>query len=111
MSDSADAAMSSTSGTPQHARARVLGAVSMIVGAFPAVFIAAHALVPMPMPSSFPWLWLGLSLLGVAAAVAALRARPRGRLAAALALTGLVLSLSFPAMVAFVFVRYLNWSS
>ena len=109
MNDSADAAASSASGTPQRARARVLGAVSVIVGAFPAVFIAAHALGPIPMPSSFPWLWLGLSILGVAVAIAALRARPRGRVAASLALAGLVLSLSFPALVIFVFARYLNW--
>lgn len=111
MSDSADAAVEATAAAPPRARAPVLGAISVIVGACPALFIAAHALGPVPLPSSFPWLWLGLSLAGAVIAIGALRARPRGRLAVVLALIGLVLSLAFPALVVLVFVRYFNWSS
>ena len=111
MNESADAAVSSTTGTPQRARARLLGAASMILGALTAIYAGAHALVPIPMPSAFPWPWFLLAVGGGALAIAALRTRPRGALAVALAVAGLVLSLVLPALVGFVFVYYLNWSS
>jgi len=111
MNESADAAVSSTTGTPHHGRARLLGAVSVILGALPAVYAAVHALVPIAMPSAFPWPWFGLAVAAAVVAVAALRARPRGALAAGLAVLGLVLALVLPALIGFVFVHYLNWSS
>jgi hypothetical protein len=85
-------------------RARVLGALSIVLGA------AGFAVVPVPLPSAFPWLTLALSVAGIVAAVQALRARPRGRLAAGLAVAGLLVSLAFPALVVFVFVRYFIWN-
>jgi hypothetical protein len=110
MNESADATVSSTTGTPHHARARLLGAASLILGVFPAIFAGAHALMPIPMPSAFPWPWFLLAVAGAILAIGALRARPRGALAVWLAITGLVLSLVLPALIGFVFVYYFNWS-
>ena len=91
-------------GVPSRLRARVLGILSIVFG------VVAFVAVPAPLPSSFPWLTLGLSFVGMVVAVLALRARPRGRLAVTLALAGLLVSLAFPVLVVFVFVRYFNWS-
>jgi hypothetical protein len=89
---------------PTRRRARMLGVLSIVLGA------AGFAVVPVPLPSAFPWLSLALSAAGIFAAVHALRARPRGRLAVSLAVAGLLVSLAFPALVVFVFVRYFNWN-
>jgi hypothetical protein len=94
----------SPAGVPSRSRARVLGILSIVFG------VVAFVAVPAPLPSSFPWLTLGLSFVGMVVAVLALRARPRGRLAVTLALAGLLVSLAFPVLVVFVFVRYFNWS-
>ncbi|HEY1328876.1 MAG TPA: hypothetical protein VGI14_18195 [Casimicrobiaceae bacterium] len=111
MNESAEVAAESTASAPPRARARVLGAASMIVGAFSAAYAAVHALLPVPMPSTFPWPWFGASLAGTILAIVALRTPQRGRVAAVLAFIGLALSLVLPVLVALVFVYYLNWSS
>jgi hypothetical protein len=106
MNDSADVTVvhgETASASMRHSRA--LAVLSVVLGA------CSVAVLPAPLPSAFPWLTLGLSLAGVVAAVGALRARPRGRIAATLAVLGLVVSLSFPALIVFVFVRYFNWTS
>jgi hypothetical protein len=89
---------------PSAARARALAILSILLGG--AAFVAR----PTPLPSAFPWLTLVLALAALCSAVGALRARPRGRIAVVLALLGLVASLSFPALVVFVFARYFNWN-
>jgi hypothetical protein len=88
---------------PTMRRARALAAASVALGA------ASFLVLPVPLPSAFPWLTLALSLAGVIAAIMSFRARPRGRLAAGLAIGGLLLSLTFPCLIVFVFVHYFNW--
>jgi hypothetical protein len=90
--------------TSSPARARALAILSILLGG--AAFMAR----PTPLPSAFPWLTLILAFAALCSAVGALRARPRGRIAVVLALLGLLASLSFPALVIFVFARYFNWN-
>lgn len=106
MNDTADATgVSATRNRPATRRARVLGLLSLVLGG------SSFAVLPVPLPSAFPWLTIALSLAGIVVAIMALRTRPRGRLAAGLAIAGLLLSLTFPALVVFVFLRYINWKS
>jgi hypothetical protein len=108
MNDSVDAGVESTDRTGSRARARALGALSL---AFGAASFPWFAVLRQPLPSTFPWLTFGLALAAAVTAIMALRARPRGRLAVGLAGAGLVLSLSFPAFVVLIALRYLNWHS
>jgi hypothetical protein len=105
MNDGADIAVDTPVRAVTPRRARTLGALSIVLGA------CSFAVLPTPLPSAFPWLTLLLSLSGTTLAVLALRQRPRGRLATVLAWLGLLASLAFPALVVFVFVRYLNVNS
>ena len=108
MNDSVDAAVESTERAASRARARVLAGLSVALGT---ASLPWFALLRMPLPSSFPWLTFGLAVAAAGTAIAALRARPRGRLAVGLASLGLVLSLSFPALVLLIAIRYINWNS
>jgi len=103
--DAADAAVDPSVGPVTRRRARTLGVLAILMG------IGSFVALPTPLPSAFPWLTLTLSLVGTVTAVMALRERPRGRLAAVLASMGLLASLTFPLLVVFVFVRYLNVGS
>ena len=108
MNDSVDATVGSTERTTSRARARVLGALSLAFGAasFPWFAVARQTL-----PSTFPWLTFGFAVAALATAIFALRARPRGLLAVWLAAFGLILSMSFPAFVVLIALKYLNWHS
>jgi hypothetical protein len=105
MNDGADIAVDTPVQPATPRRARVLGVLSIVLGA------CSFAVLPTPLPSAFPWLTLLLSLSGATLAVMALRQRRRGRLATVLAWLGLLASLAFPILVVFVFVRYLNVNS
>ena len=105
VNDGADLAVDTTARPATTRRARTLGVLAILMG------IGSFVALPKPLPSAFPWLTLTLSLVGAVTAVMALRERPRGRLATALAWLGLLASLTFPLLVVFVFVRYLNVNS
>lgn len=108
MNDSVDATVGSTEHTASRVRARVLGALSLALGtaSFP-----WFAVVRQSLPSTFPWLTFGFAVAALGTAIIALRARPRGRVAVWLAAAGLILSMSFPAFVVLIALKYLNWHS
>ena len=108
MNDSVDATVGSTERAASRARARVLGALSL---AFGAASFPWFAVVRQTLPSTFPWLTFGFAVAALGTAIVALRARPRGRLAVWLAAGGLILSMSFPAFVVLIALKYLNWHS
>jgi hypothetical protein len=108
MNDSVDASVESTERAGSPGRARLLAVLSLAFGAASFPWFAVQR---QPLPSTFPWLTLCFALAAAVTAILALRARPRGRFAAGLATAGLVLSLSFPAFVVLIALKYLNWHS
>lgn len=105
MNDGGDIAVDTPVRPTVPRRARALAVLSIALGG------CSFAVLPTPLPSAFPWLTLLLSLSGTTLAVIALRERRRGGLATVLAWLGLAVSLAFPFLVVFVFVRYLNVNS